>query len=261
MKEAMFCPVGEKRLAGYLEGSLAGGERLEYERHVEVCELCREQLETWTKLRAMPVPAPSAGFAAEAERRWRREAGQAGAAKPWVSDRVAWAAMAAVLALVCGVGGYWLGGKEGRTEAALAQKDLQHLRSLMAVSLLQQQSAIERLRGVNYSVRLERTDGAVVEALLATLRGDSSVDVRLAAADALRKFRGNAEVRREMAESLPYQESPLLQMTLIDTLAEWRDPQAVRSLEQLAGLPETDGEVRKRIAGALAELRSGGTVR
>ncbi len=256
MQETSFCAVGEAKLVWYVEGRLRAGERQEYERHVEGCRRCQEELELWQRLGEMPVVSPGAGFGQE--QRWRSEGARAERGRtPVVSDRVAWVGLAAMLALGCGLGGFWLGAREGRTEAALAQKDLAHTRSLMAVSLLQQQSAIERLRGVNYSARLERADEAVVGALLATLRGDSSVDVRLAAADALRKFGSQRAVREAVAEALPYQESPMLQMTLIDTLAEWREPGAAGRLRELQERPETDQAVRRRIEAALAEWRNG----
>jgi hypothetical protein len=131
----------------------------------------------------------------------------------------------------------------------------------MAVSLLQQQSAIERLRGVNYSVGLETADDHVVDALVETLRGDSSVDVRLAAADALRKYSKRPRVRAAVADALPVQDSPLLQIALIDALAEWKEPRAVQSFEFLASRPDTDASVKQRLEAALAELRKGAPIR
>ena len=59
---------------------------------------------------------------------------------------------------------------------------------MFALSLLQQQSASDRLRGVSYSYQMDKGDVQIREALLETLNSDSSVDVRLAAVDALRRM-------------------------------------------------------------------------
>ncbi len=62
------------------------------------------------------------------------------------------------------------------------------MRQLVALSLLQQQNASDRLRGVNYAYRVEQSDPQVLSALLTTLDHDSNVNVRLAAVDAVRNF-------------------------------------------------------------------------
>ena len=50
---------------------------------------------------------------------------------------------------------------------------------------MQQQSASDRLRGVNYAYRVEQSDPEVLGALLTTVNHDPSVNVRLAAVDAV----------------------------------------------------------------------------
>lgn len=261
MKESMFCPQGERQLAAYLEGRLRQPERLDYESHLATCSLCSEQVELWRELGGLRVPAPSAGFSSNFHRMLDREMAREVSQRPQRAGWAVWAAVAAALALVCGGGGYWMGAHEGKTEMARLDGEMRNMRSLMAVSLLQQQSAVERLRGVNYSQGLEGADDHVVDALVDTLRGDSSVDVRLAAADALRKYAGRARVRAAVADALPVQDSPLLQIALIDTLSEWKEPKAVKSFESLVERPETDEIVKQRLVAALEELKAGGKIR
>ena len=55
------------------------------------------------------------------------------------------------------------------------------MRQLVTLSLLQQQSAGDRLQGVNWSYRVEQPDTAVLAALLTTVNHDPNVNVRLAA--------------------------------------------------------------------------------
>ncbi len=261
MKESMFCPTGERQLAAYLEGRLRQAERVDYEAHLDGCALCREQVELWEQLGGLRVPPPSASFAPNFERMLSREIARGGGVSSRRANWVVWGAVAAGLAIVCGGGGYWMGSREGKTELARLDGEMRSMRSLMAVSLLQQQSAIERLRGVNYSVGLEAADEHVVDALVDTLRGDENIDVRLAAADALRKYASRPRVRAAVADALPVQDSPLLQIALIDTLAEWKEPRAVRSFESLVERPGTDETVKLRLQAALEELKAGGKIR
>src|SRR5437588_13057491 len=75
------------------------------------------------------------------------------------------------------------------------QSDLANTRRLVVLYMLQQQSASARLEGVTWSTREQQLDPQVLSALLHTLRYDQSVDVRLAALDAL--SRHSAQPRSE----------------------------------------------------------------
>ncbi len=258
MREHTFCPEGERRLASYLEGRLRGGERASFEEHARECELCREEIELWRQLAEFPAPRPSAEFAAGFARRLEREVRMPALRDPRVwSGWSGWSGWAAAACLLLSLG-FWSGNyaasREAKAEIAEARREMQSMRSLMAVSMLQQQSAVERLRGVSYSGALESADEEVVSALIATLRGDSSVDVRLAAADALRKFAGRPKVRASLADALLYQDSPLLQISLIEMLVDFQEPRAAVAFEALAKTPETDLAVKQRLRQALEEM-------
>ena len=67
----------------------------------------------------------------------------------------------------------------------------------------------------------------MVNALLETVNYDDTVDVRLAAVDALRRLSTEAEVRARLASALDRQDSPLVQIALIDALSDSRSPQAL----------------------------------
>lgn len=72
---------------------------------------------------------------------------------------------------------------------------------MAALQLLEQQSANERLRVIRYSVALDKPDNKVIGALTRTLRTDSSVDGRHAAADALHRY-VRAEIVKQAARKL-----------------------------------------------------------
>src|SRR5262249_44157638 len=83
------------------------------------------------------------------------------------------------------------------SELADLRSELSATRRLVTLSMLQQQSASQRLEGVSWSTRLQQPDPKVMDALVHTLRVDNSVDVRLASLDALSRYAGQPEVRRE----------------------------------------------------------------
>ena len=128
------------------------------------------------------------------------------------------------------------------------------MRQLVTLSLLQQQSATERLRGVNYSYRVEPDDSEVLSALLRTVNQDSSVDVRLAAIDALRSFGESPIARRGLVQSLGRQNSPLTQIALVDTLTELKERSSVGTMRQLLHEKDLDENVRKRLTTAIRRL-------
>ena len=65
-------------------------------------------------------------------------------------------------------------------EIAKLHEEIASTREMVALSLLQQQSATERLRGVDYTGRMQTMEPEVVSALTEAVAHDPSVNVRLA---------------------------------------------------------------------------------
>ncbi len=255
MKSYEFCPVGEQEMTAFLEGRLKPEARRKFVEHTEQCSICREELRIWAEMEQMTAPRPGPyfkrDFEAMLERESRRGAETARGGRPqWL----AWAVAAALA-----VGGYVLGNfnaaRERQPEVAELRAEVKTMRTMMAMSMLQQQSAVERLRGVSYSVALENPDREVVEALVETLRGDSSVDVRLAAVDALRKYTQRPEVRKALSAALPVQDSPLVQLELIETLVDLKDKPATPELRRMVNREDVDPTVKTRLVKAIEELK------
>jgi len=74
------------------------------------------------------------------------------------------------------------------------------MKQMVMLSLLKQQSASERLRGVNWSYQIEQPDEQVLSALLRALDSDPNVNVRLAAVDALQQFARRALVKKGLLD-------------------------------------------------------------
>jgi hypothetical protein len=270
----MQCEDIAAQIAAYLAASLGGAERGELESHIASCAACREELEQasklWRLLGEIPAETPdshtmrarldaeiaaSLGTQAPASLpSWQRRAGA------WLQRhaplRPLLEACAALLLLLLGVEL----GRGIRTPQAPAPDltelthEVRDLRQMVTLSLLQQPSASERLKGVSWSSQLERPSDEVVSALIDTLMHDPNVNVRLASIDALKRFAERDIVRRAALQALDTQRSPLVQMALIDFVVETREQAALGTLRRLSRDGTVNESVRMRATWAIDHL-------
>ena len=139
-------------------------------------------------------------------------------------------------------------------ELADVRGELRTMRQMLTLSLMQQQSATERLRGVSWTAQIDQPGNDIVAALLDTLLHDPNVNVRLAAVDALRRVSERTDVRAGITRAVADKSAPLLQVAVIDYLVETRDPQAPALLRQLTQDTSLDAAVRGRAEWALTRL-------
>jgi hypothetical protein len=256
----MRCEEISRRLADDLNGTLDAEERAGLQQHLANCATCRAESEglgeLWRALGDIPVPPPdSRALRARLNATVRRE--QQAAAPPRATRFNQWllAAGIAAVALTAGL----LLGRAGApapasTDVLALREELRDLRHMVALSLLQQQSASERLKGVGWSSRLEGPSDEVVTALIDTLRHDANVNVRLASIDALKRFATRDDVRRAAIDVLQTKGAPLLQMALIDFVVETQDRDAAAALRRISADDQSDQTVRTRAAWGLEHL-------
>lgn len=181
-----------------------------------------------------------------------------------VREPLVQAALAASLLLVgVLVGRTSLGTTNGSSQSASAvaditevRQELRDMRQMLTLSLLQQQSATERLRGVSWTSQIDQPGNEVVSALLDTLLHDPNVNVRLAAIDALRRVSDRSDVRAGTRRVVGDTSAPLLQVAAIDFLVETRDPDGPALLQALVDDRRTDEAVRGRAQWGLERLAS-----
>jgi hypothetical protein len=270
----MTCEQIGELLPDYLRGGVTGEQNQLVEHHLRQCEDCGDEVAVALKLSQLPFELPS-----EASRQrvqamllgyrtgrgdratgFRREPDGSGwSLSSWLwgpGRTVAWG----VALLVVGVfaGSYYAGTrtavKPPSDEIAAISKELAGMRQLLVLSMLQQQSASERLEGVNYSQRADHLDPQVLAALVHTLRYDSSVDVRLAALDVLNQHAGQPQVHEGVMGALRERQSPLVQVALIDAMLEWRGPDVAETLRTFERTPDLNPTVKQRAEWALSKL-------
>jgi len=135
------------------------------------------------------------------------------------------------------------GGTSGGEIHAL-RDEVRSLSRLVTLSLLKQDSASERLRGVSFGRAAGSSDDRVLQALLDTLRHDPDVNVRLATVDALAPALGQPAVRGQLVQEVGAQRSPMVQIALIDMLLARDRAGTQRQLLDLTASPALDATVR-----------------
>jgi hypothetical protein len=261
----MSCDTCKELIADSLTGSLSGAASEELEQHLAECTACREQAGEagmlWQNLGLVPAGEPGPLVRARFyEMLEAYQHGLAQARRPfrdrlnawmsgWWPRQPVWQAAVAILCLAAGLGGGHAIQIREQEDPKLAQmsEEIRNMRQLVTLSLLQQQSASDRLRGVNWSYRLELPDSEVLSALLHTLNSDENVNVRLAAVDALYKFADSSMVRRSLRQSLPAQNSPIVQIALIDMLADLKDPQTATVFREVLSKDDLNPDVKLRL--------------
>ncbi len=268
----MKCEEIGELLPDYLQGSLKAEQDDLVEQHMEQCADCREEVLIWKKLSLLPVEKPSAEsrerFEAmlQAYQTGRNDKTSAKFARPeratlwsWLRSPVGAVAWSAAL-LVMGIfAGNYFGSKSvhlntNQDEIVALRTEMSNMKQMVVLSMLQQQSASERLQGVSFSRREDQLDPQVMSALVHTLRYDGSVDVRLAALDALSRHGAQPQVHKGVVDALQEQQSPLVQVALIDLMLEWRDPDAAQRLRTFVQTPNLNPAVKQRADWALSRL-------
>ncbi len=145
---------------------------------------------------------------------------------------------------------------ENKTELTQLHEEVLMMNRLLTVSLLQQQSASERLKGISLSYRSEGSDPEITAALLQALKYDPNVNVRLSALDALSRNLNQTDVKQELLETLQKQESPLVQLAFIDLMVQLREKSSVDILKRMLKNPEMNKSVKLRIEQGIQELNS-----
>lgn len=263
----------ELMLDGIRDGLLPE-TRARFNEHLGQCPACREEFEElragWEMLGRLPDVHPSRSLRAQtmsvvsAYAQGMRAGSRSAALDAfdhliqtfWPRRPAFQAAIAVVLLFIgIGVGAQFTRSTGDAFEVAQLRGEIQAMSRMLAVSFLQQQSASDRLKGVSMSARLNGSDDEITASLLEALKYDPNVNVRLAALDALAGRVTEGPVRTEMLDWLPRQTSPLVQLAMIDVLADDRDATTEKAFTTLMNTEKLDPTVKERVRMVVGELR------
>jgi anti-sigma factor RsiW len=275
----MNCERIREQIPEALAGRLDKAAREALVEHLEGCAACRTEVAelnaVWRGLETVKNgmdAAPDTGAKGRflemlAAYQAGMAAAQTSAAPPvvmkpraaWFLTQPVWQFAAAAGLLLAGIlWGRYLppAGAAGNSEMAQLRGQVESLHQMVALSMLQQQSPSARMRGVTYSEKIAQPDPQVLDALLQAVNHDGNVNVRLSAVDALQKFASDPDVARAMVNSIPPQDSPLVQIALIDMLVQWNARAVAPDLARISRDMQTDEMVRQRATWALHKMET-----
>lgn len=257
----MKCEEVDKMMIDYLDLNLGDDARQEIERHLETCERCLDELkDTQEVLKAISkneMEKPDDSLKINFYHMLHSEIKKAEDRKttsysipvtPWYSEsrfRIA----AAVALLICGT---FIGmfihtlstGSLASNEIKQLQTEVSDLKKNAMFTMLKEESSSDRIQAVSYAGELDKADDNVISVLVETLNNDKNVNVRMAAAYALAKFAYQKEVTDSLVKSLSLQTEPILQVTLINILAERKEKSAAGTVQKIIANKSTLKEVR-----------------
>lgn len=141
-----------------------------------------------------------------------------------------------------------------RTDIEQLSQEMQTMKEMMMVSMLEGSSAADRLRAVNISTELPSADTEAIHALLFTLNNDPSVNVRVQSIEALKRWGDNERVREGLVQAISIQESPIVIIELADAMIELELRNGAAEFERLLQERELDYSVQQKLQSSIAVL-------
>jgi len=262
----MHCKEIQAVLIEYLDQSLDIGLSAVVKKHIDSCSACQREVqevqELLVAMKETPPEKPTKALrdnfntllqselnmatmthlleenetdpAGEAENRQKRRTTGGGKLLPFSGP--VWKVAAAV----------FQGKKDVRPDQIAAlQKEVKEMKQVLLFSLIDDESASQRIKAVSYAEEMSNPDQPVVEALMNTLNNDKNANVRLAALYSLARWADNRTVRDSLVLSLGKQTEPIVQIVLINLLAEKRETRAIAPMKAILSNEKALKEVKE----------------
>jgi HEAT repeats len=164
---------------------------------------------------------------------------------PEFAPRLAFASVTLVLGFL---GGYLLfPSRSSSKEVSELKSEVLQMKEMMMFSLLEKESATERLKAVSLTSEMSSVSDKITTALLQTLNNDENINVRLEALEALKPFVLDSRIRSELVRSISKQESPLVQIALAELMVQLQEKSSVKELKKILENENTPRDVKKQI--------------
>lgn len=256
----------EELIAGYLNGELDEKEQLRVEELIESGEIdmidfkAMEQLHDELDIVSSPEPSSelSNNFYAMLEEEKASikptfEFNFAGKVNElFASLTMPKLAYAFVLLVVGGFIGTQFSSNSAQIEDLTTQ--MQDMKEMMVVSMLEGASTTDRLRAVNISAELPIADEKAMRALFFTLNNDESVNVRVQTIEALKRWGESETVREGLVNSIGVQNSDVVIIALADAMVELGLENSKAEFEDIINQRELNINVKEKLQSTIALL-------
>lgn len=164
---------------------------------------------------------------------------------PEVAPKLAFASVALVIGFL---GGYlFFPSPSSNEQVSELKNEVLQMKEMMMLSLLEKESATERLKAVSLTSEMSSVSNKVTNALLQTLNNDENINVRLEALEALKPFVRDSKIRLELVRSIGKQDSPLVLAALAELMVELQEKSSVKELQKILKEGRTPPDVKKQI--------------
>ncbi|MEM0941069.1 MAG: HEAT repeat domain-containing protein [Bacteroidota bacterium] len=151
--------------------------------------------------------------------------------------------------------GWWLlPSQDQKQDIKQLSREIQSMKEMMMLTLIEQPKAQERIRAVHLAAELPQADEKVILALITTLNHDENVNVRLASLESLLSYSERAEVRRALINALKMQESALMQVAIADVLVQIQEKSSLEAMENVKENVE-DEMVKQKLEQSIQSLQ------
>ena len=262
----MNCKEIQTLLIDYLDGRLESASADRVRQHLQECAACKSEADDLqvllTAMQNTVVETPPAALRESFDTMLQSELNMLTTAniieefKPankrtgriMPISHPAWKVAAALILVAAGV----VIGRNLPSQpppAAFAQMDslrneVKSMRQEIMLNMIDDESASQRIKAVSYSEDMSNPDQQVIDVLINTLNHDKNVNVRLAALYSLQRFADKRAVRDSLVSSLPTQTESIIQVVLINLLAEKREGRAIAPIRNIITNKKTLKEVK-----------------
>lgn len=144
--------------------------------------------------------------------------------------------------------GFWSSGNsEYKDQLNYLNSEIHELKTMMTINMLDKDSPSTRIKTLNQIKNLDEIDDTIITALLFTLNNDPNLNVRLVTVELLTQLSDNNRIREGLIYSITQQESPLIQIALIDLMVGIKERAAVAQFKELLNKKDLNDVVRTRI--------------
>ncbi|MET0464703.1 MAG: HEAT repeat domain-containing protein [Chitinophagaceae bacterium] len=258
----MKCNDVENLILDHLDNALSADEKKQVDHHLRECANCQSAFEQNRSLLEMigkiPKEAPSERLSQSFEAMLDTEKSST-VSRPAKVFRISWkpllrVAAAAALLIAGTIYGTYQANR--KTEQRIGHLELQYQEMMKerTLAMLDNSSASKRIQAVSYSEEMEQPDEKVLKAIINRLHHDENVNVRLAAAEALWKFKDEELVKQALIQALDLESSPDVQIAIIEFLIGAREKRAVKPMQKLLNEPAVPGFVKEQVRYGLTQI-------
>jgi hypothetical protein len=100
---------------------------------------------------------------------------------------------------------------------------------------------------INKIKELPQLNRKIIEALNQALLKDPNINVRLSAIEAMLHFADHPQVRQNLIEAIPYQTSPIVQLTLAEVMIELQETKSKEAWNKLLKEGHVEEDIKKQL--------------